>query len=182
VKVIKPAYLIASFPLTQPPPGTETSAKGCLVSTETPCVASTKGWKPTMGHFQIINSRNGVKITYSIKLQIQLKSWLPQHVSRAPWGTSARLHRDSWRAQHIISVCIQYTSAAFRNHHYKAINMHQFDLRFWPSWVAWLLCLPPTFPIVRLGGKGSTSVIVTSGSSGLVPQTGWSRKLVILRI
>ena len=50
--------------------------------------------------------------------------------------------------------------------------MHQFDLRFWPSWVAWFLCLTPTFPIVRLGGKGSTSVIVTTGSSGLVPQTG----------
>ena len=29
----------------------------------------------------------------------------------------------------------------------------------------------PTFPIVRLGGKGSTSAIVTAGSVGCVPQT-----------
>ena len=65
MKVIKPAYLIASFLLTQPPPGTETSAKGCFVIAETPCVASTKGWKPTMDHFQIINGRNGVKINIS---------------------------------------------------------------------------------------------------------------------
>ena len=54
-------------------------------------------------------------------------------------------------------------------------------LKFWPSWVAWLLCLCPTFPLVRLGHKGSTSAIVTAGSSGCVPQTGWSRKLVFLR-
>ena len=131
MKVIKPAYLIASFPLTQPPPGTETSAKGCVVSTETPSVASTKGWKPMMGHFQVINSLNG--------------------------------------------------EFAFHNYRNKAISMHQFDLRFWPSWVAWLPCLPLTFLIVRLGGKGSTSVIVTSGSSMLVPQTGRSRKLAILK-
>ena len=32
--------------------------------------------------------------------------------------------------------------------------------------------LTPTFPIVRLGGKGSTSAIVTAGSVGRVPQTG----------
>ena len=32
--------------------------------------------------------------------------------------------------------------------------------------------LTPTFPIVRLGGKGSTSAIVTAGSAGCVPQTG----------
>ena len=43
MEVIKPRYLIASFPLTQPPPGTETSAKGCLVNAETPCIVSTKG-------------------------------------------------------------------------------------------------------------------------------------------
>ena len=54
-------------------------------------------------------------------------------------------------------------------------------LKFWPSWVAWLLCLCPTFPLVRLGHKGSTSAIVTAGSSRCVPQTGWSRKLVFLR-
>ena len=54
-------------------------------------------------------------------------------------------------------------------------------LKFLPSWVAWHLCLWPTFPLVRLGHKGSTSVIVTAGSSGLVPQTGWSRKLAFLR-
>ena len=34
-------------------------------------------------------------------------------------------------------------------------------LKFLPSWVAWLLCLCPMFPFVRLGHKGSTSVIVT---------------------
>ena len=34
MKVRKPAYLIASFPLTQPPSGIETSAKGCLVIAE----------------------------------------------------------------------------------------------------------------------------------------------------
>ena len=54
-------------------------------------------------------------------------------------------------------------------------------LKFWPSWVAWLLCLCPTFSLVRLGHKGSTSAIVTAGSSGCVPQTGWSRKLAFLR-
>ena len=54
-------------------------------------------------------------------------------------------------------------------------------LKFWPSWVAWLLYLCPTFPLIRLGHKGSTSTIVTAGSSGCVPQTGWSRKLAFLR-
>ena len=54
-------------------------------------------------------------------------------------------------------------------------------LQFWPSWVAWLLYLCPTFPLIRLGHKGSTSVIVTAGSAGCVPQTGWSRKLAFLR-
>ena len=54
-------------------------------------------------------------------------------------------------------------------------------LKFWPSWVAWLLCLCPTFPLIQLGHKGSTSAIVTAGSAGCVPQTGWSRKLAFLR-
>ena len=54
-------------------------------------------------------------------------------------------------------------------------------LKFWPSWVAWLLYLCPTFPLIRLGHKGSTFVIVTAGSAGCVPQTGWSRKLAFLR-
>ena len=54
-------------------------------------------------------------------------------------------------------------------------------LKFWPSWVDWLLCLCPTFPLVRLGHKGSTSTIVTAGSSGCVPQTGWSQKLAFSR-
>ena len=54
-------------------------------------------------------------------------------------------------------------------------------LKFWPSWVVWLLYLCPTFPLIRLGHKGSTSAIVTAGSAGCAPQTGWSRKLVFLR-
>ena len=54
-------------------------------------------------------------------------------------------------------------------------------LKFWPSWVAWLLYLCPTFPLIRLGHKGSTSTIVTAGSAGRVPQTGWSWKLAFLR-
>ena len=54
-------------------------------------------------------------------------------------------------------------------------------LKFWPSWVAWLLCLCPMFPLIRLGHKGSTSAIVTAGSAECVPQTGWSRKLAFLR-
>ena len=54
-------------------------------------------------------------------------------------------------------------------------------LKFWPSWVAWLLFLCPMFPLVRLGHKGSTSAIVTAGSSKCVPHTGWSRKLAFLR-
>ena len=54
-------------------------------------------------------------------------------------------------------------------------------LKFWPSWVAWLLCLCPTFPLVQLEHKGSTSAIVTAGSSECVPQTGWSWKLAFLR-
>ena len=41
--------------------------------------------------------------------------------------------------------------------------------------------LTPTFPIVRLGGKGRTSAIVTARSARCVPQTGWSRKLAFLR-
>ena len=41
--------------------------------------------------------------------------------------------------------------------------------------------LTPTFTIVRLGGKGSTSAVVTAGSAGCVPQTGSSRKLEFLR-
>ena len=54
-------------------------------------------------------------------------------------------------------------------------------LKFWPSWVAWLLYLCHTFSLIRLGHKGSTSAIVTAGSAGCVPQTGWSRKLAFLR-
>ena len=54
-------------------------------------------------------------------------------------------------------------------------------LKFWTSWVAWLLYLCPTFPLIRLGHKGSTSAIVTASSAGCVPQTGWIRKLVSLR-
>ena len=54
-------------------------------------------------------------------------------------------------------------------------------LKFLLSWVAWLLCLCPTFLFVRLGHKRSTSAIVKAGSSGRVPQTGWSRKLAFLR-
>ena len=54
-------------------------------------------------------------------------------------------------------------------------------LKFWPCWVAWLLCLCPMFPLIRLGHKGSTSAIVTTGSAGCVPQTRWSRKLAFLR-
>ena len=54
-------------------------------------------------------------------------------------------------------------------------------LKFRPSWVAWLLYLCPTFPLVRLGHKGSTSAIVTVGSAGCVRQTGYSRKLAFLR-
>ena len=54
-------------------------------------------------------------------------------------------------------------------------------LKFWPSWVAWLLYLCPTFPLIQLGHKGSTSAIVTARSAGCVPQTGWSQKLVFLR-
>ena len=55
------------------------------------------------------------------------------------------------------------------------------SLKFWPSWVAWLLYLCPTFPLIWLGHKGSTSAIVTAGSAGCVPQTGWSQKLAFLR-
>ena len=65
MKVIKPAYLIASFSLTHPPSGTEMWAEGCFVMVKTPCVASTMGRKPTMGHFQLINGRNRVKINIS---------------------------------------------------------------------------------------------------------------------
>ena len=54
-------------------------------------------------------------------------------------------------------------------------------LKFWPCSVAWLLYLCPTFPLIRLGHKGSTFAIVTAGSAGCVPQTGWSRKLAFLR-
>ena len=54
-------------------------------------------------------------------------------------------------------------------------------LKFWPSWVAWLLYLCHMFLLIWLVHKGSTSTIVTAGSAGCVPQTGWSRKLAFLR-
>ena len=41
--------------------------------------------------------------------------------------------------------------------------------------------LTPTFPIVRLGRKGSTSAVVTAGSARCVPQTRLSGKLAFLR-
>ena len=54
-------------------------------------------------------------------------------------------------------------------------------LKFWPSCVAWLLYLCPTFPLIRLGHKRRTFAIVTAGSAGCVPRTGWSWKLAFLR-
>ena len=145
MKVIKPAYLIASFPLAQLPSGTETSAKGCFVIAKTPCVASTRGWKPTMGHFQLINDHNIVKINISSVFVFNI------------WGLPSA----------IIVIKHKYAS-------------------IWLKILAKLGCLAPvltpTFPFVRLCGKGSTSAIVTTGSSELVPQTGWSRKLAILKI
>ena len=71
---------------------------------------------------------------------------------------------------HFLSIC------AFSSPLYASIW-----LKFWPCWVAWRLCLCPTFPLIRLGHKGSTSAIVTAGSAGCVPQTGWNRKLAFLR-
>ena len=71
---------------------------------------------------------------------------------------------------HVFSMC------AFSSPLYASIW-----LKMWLSWVAWLLCLCPTFLLIRLGHKGSTCAIVTVGSAGCVPQTGWSRKLAFLR-
>ena len=81
-----------------------------------------------------------------------------------------------FRASSSPYICVVHSYMSFL-HHY----MHFLWLKILPSWVAWLLCLCPTFPLVRLEHKGSTSAIVTTGLSGHVPQTGWSRKLAFLR-
>ena len=73
-------------------------------------------------------------------------------------------------------TCVSFSMCAFSSPLYASIW-----LKTWPSWVAWLLCLCPTFPLIRLGHKGSTSAIVTAGWARCVPQTGWSRKQVSLR-
>ena len=52
-------------------------------------------------------------------------------------------------------------------HHY----MHRYDLSFGQAGLPGS-CAYPYVPFVRLGGKGSTSAIVTAGSAGCVPQTG----------
>ena len=64
------------------------------------------------------------------------------------------------------STSVKLPHVPFTRHY-----MHRYDLSFGE---AGLLApvLTPTFPIVRLGGKGSTSAIVTAGSAGCVPQTG----------
>ena len=56
---------IALFPLTQPPSGTETSAKGCFVIAKTPCIASTRGVEADDGPLSTDKCRNGVKINIS---------------------------------------------------------------------------------------------------------------------
>ena len=52
-------------------------------------------------------------------------------------------------------------------HHY----MHRYDLSFGQARFL-APVLTPTFPIVWLGGKGSTSAIVTAGSAGCYLRLG----------
>ena len=100
-------------------------------------------------------------------------------------------YRCASRAHHtwgLLSQKLKLFIWASRPTHVLYFRMYLFSplyasiwLKFWPSWVAWLLCLCPTFPLIRLGHNGSTSAIVTAGSPGCVPQTGWSWKLALLR-
>ena len=73
------------------------------------------------------------------------------------------------------NTCVTLSHVPFI-HHY----MHRYDLSFGQAGLPGS-CAYPYIPIVRLGGKGSTSAIVTVGSAGCVPQTGRSRKLAFLR-
>ena len=73
------------------------------------------------------------------------------------------------------NICVLLSYVPF-THHY----MHLYDLSFGQAGLPGSYAYP-TFPIVRLGGKGSTSAIVTAGSARRVPRTGWSRKLAFLR-
>ena len=92
------------------------------------------------------------------------------------WGLLIqKLNIINFRASRSLHMC-PFSICTFSSPLYASIW-----LKFWPSWGAWLLCLCPTFSLIRLGHKGSTSVILTAGYSGCVPQTAWSRKLVFLR-
>ena len=110
-----------------------------------------------------------------LKCVLTTQSWRARR-AHYTWGLLIqKLNIIMFRALCPPHMCYFYT-CTFSSPLYASIW-----LKFWPSWVAWLLCLCPMFPLIRLGHKGSTSAIVTAGSAGCVPQTGWSRKLAFLR-
>ena len=92
------------------------------------------------------------------------------------WGLPTRKLNTITLMAFCLSHMRSFSICAFSSPLYASIW-----LKMWPCWVAWLLCLCPTFPLIRLGHKRSTSVIVTACSAGCVPQIGWSRNLAFLR-
>ena len=110
-----------------------------------------------------------------LKCVLTTQSWcaLRAHYT---WGLFIqRLNIITFRALCPLHMCY-FSKCTFSSPLYASIW-----LKFWPSWVVWLLCLCPTFSLIRLGHKGSTCAIVTAGSAGCVPQTRRSRKLAFLR-
>ena len=100
---------------------------------------------------------------FSLHTKYLIQCGLPDHSNRTmcvsyTWGLPIRkldiITLNGFCPSHMCSLSI----CAFSSPLYASIR-----LKMWPSWVAWLLCLCPTFPLIRLGHKGSTSVIVTAG-------------------
>ena len=77
----------------------------------------------------------------------------------------ASLPRSLYKTGLMPKTCVMLPHEPFI-HHY----MHRYDLSFGQAGLPGSCAYP--FPIVRLGGKGSTSAIVTAGSAGCVPRTG----------
>ena len=79
-----------------------------------------------------------------------------------------------------LNMYVHYTSGLLGQKLYYSLSIKLFTYAFFHMYlffaticidIAWLLCLCPTFSLVRLGHKGSASAIVTAGSSGCVPHT-----------
>ena len=109
---------------------------------------------------------------FSLHTKYLIQCGLPDYSGRTlcvsnTWGLPIRKLKINTQ----MAFCPSHTSfffiCAFSSPLYASIC-----LKMWPSWVAWLLCLCPTFPLIRLGHKGSTSAIVTADSAGCVLRLG----------